>query len=374
VTAYNGDIYTWDVRGRVVGLSRTGLTASFGYRQDGTRTSKTVNGSTTSYLLDGDSILKETTGGVATDVFQGPGVDAVLKRGSRWLTPDGLGSTSTLTDSGGTVQQRYAYQPFGQASPNPSPGDPQPFQFAGRENDGTGLYYCRARYYVPDWGRFLSEDLAGSGLNWYLYCNNNPVNCTDPTGHDWLNNAANFFGGYGDGLTGGLTKTVRGWLGAGEVVDESSQAYRAGVGVGIGHAVLLSVVEGGAGAAGAAGDAEAGAAAGAGEAASGAEGAAGGETAAGSGAEAGGGANPGPGEGGPTGADTTKEIVTRPTPGRDGATSRHIIERAGDETISVTHQVERDGEIIHQHQRYIGKYKGIREFPNEWSEYPDIGR
>jgi RHS repeat-associated protein len=160
------------------------VTASFGYRQDGIRTSKTLNGTTTSYLLDGDSILKETTGGVATDVLQGPGVDAVLKRGSRWLTPDGLGSTSTLTDSAGAIQQRYYYQPFGQGMPQPSPGDPQPFQFAGRENDGTGLYYCRARYYVPDWGRFLSEDPIGfdGGLNPFAYCGDNPVNQTDPSG------------------------------------------------------------------------------------------------------------------------------------------------------------------------------------------------
>jgi RHS repeat-associated protein len=184
VTAYNGDSYTWDARGRLVGLSRAGLTASFGYRQDGIRTSKTVNGATTSYLLDGDSVLKETTSGVATDVLQGPGVDAVLKRGSRWLTPDGLGSTATLTDSAGAIQQRYYYQPFGQGMPQPSPGDPQPFQFAGRENDGTGLYYCRARYYQPDWGRFLSEDPAGfsAGVNPYSYCMNNPVNATDPDG------------------------------------------------------------------------------------------------------------------------------------------------------------------------------------------------
>jgi RHS repeat-associated protein len=144
-------------------------TLNLGYRQDGIRTSKTVNGSTTSYLLDGDSILKETTGGVATDVFQGPGVDAVLKRGSRWFTPDGLGSTATLTDSAGAVQQRYAYQPFGSVSPNPSPGDPQPFQFAGRENDGTGLYYCRARSYVPDGGRFLTNALRGLGLDVWLW-------------------------------------------------------------------------------------------------------------------------------------------------------------------------------------------------------------
>jgi RHS repeat-associated protein len=34
-------------------------------------------------------------------------------------------------------------------------------QFTGRENDGTGLYYLRARYYNPLFGRFLSEDPAG---------------------------------------------------------------------------------------------------------------------------------------------------------------------------------------------------------------------
>jgi RHS repeat-associated protein len=31
-------------------------------------------------------------------------------------------------------------------------------QFTGRENDGTGLYYHRARYYDPGRGRLVSED------------------------------------------------------------------------------------------------------------------------------------------------------------------------------------------------------------------------
>jgi len=33
-----------------------------------------------------------------------------------------------------------------------------PFQYTGRENDGTGLYYYRAQYYAPKLHRFLSED------------------------------------------------------------------------------------------------------------------------------------------------------------------------------------------------------------------------
>ena len=66
-----------------------------------------------------------------------------------------------------------------------------------------------------------------------------------------------------------------------------------------------------------------------------------------------------------------KEIIERPSLGRDGAKSRHIIEKLDDETISVTHQVEHNGEIIHQHQRHIGKYGSERQFPNEWVEHPD---
>ena len=32
------------------------------------------------------------------------------------------------------------------------------FQYTGRENDETGLFYYRARYYSPINSRFLSED------------------------------------------------------------------------------------------------------------------------------------------------------------------------------------------------------------------------
>ena len=49
-------------------------------------------------------------------------------------------------------------------------------------DDSTGLTYMRARYYDPAIGRFISEDPAGNGVNWYAYCGNNPANCDDPSG------------------------------------------------------------------------------------------------------------------------------------------------------------------------------------------------
>jgi hypothetical protein len=72
-------------------------------------------------------------------------------------------------------------------------------------------------------------------------------------------------------------------------------------------------------------------------------------------------------------ADGVTQIVkTRPEPGADGGISNHIIEQQNGQTTSVTHQVEVDGQVVHQHQTYIGKYGGQRELPPEWSQFPDI--
>ncbi|MCA9421817.1 MAG: RHS repeat-associated core domain-containing protein, partial [Nitrospira sp.] len=65
------------------------------------------------------------------------------------------------------------------------------YQFTGRENDGTGLFYYRARYYSPVIQRFISEDpigFAGGDPNLYAYVFNNPVNLTDPEGENPLTN------------------------------------------------------------------------------------------------------------------------------------------------------------------------------------------
>ena len=60
-----------------------------------------------------------------------------------------------------------------------------PFQYTGRENDGTGLYYYRARYYSPELQRFISEDpirFEGGDVNFYTYVFNDAVNWIDPEG------------------------------------------------------------------------------------------------------------------------------------------------------------------------------------------------
>ncbi len=67
-----------------------------------------------------------------------------------------------------------------------------PVTFTGKQQDDpTGLYYFNARYYDSNLGRFISEDPAKDGANWYSYCGNNPLKYVDPSGekkisHNWL--------------------------------------------------------------------------------------------------------------------------------------------------------------------------------------------
>ena len=80
------------------------------------------------------------------------------------------------------------------------------FKFTGREDDGTGLYYYRARYYDPSTGRFISEDPKGfgAGINFYAYTSNNPINGNDPSGEEGVGYVG--LAGFGVGaVVGGAT-------------------------------------------------------------------------------------------------------------------------------------------------------------------------
>jgi RHS repeat-associated protein len=95
-----------------------------------------------------------------------------------------LGSVIALTDSNGAVQTSYNYTPFGKKFISGTASD-NPYAFTGREDDGTGLYFYRARYYNPDQKRFIAPDpieLSGGDTNFQAYVGNDPVNETDPSG------------------------------------------------------------------------------------------------------------------------------------------------------------------------------------------------
>jgi RHS repeat-associated protein len=100
---------------------------------------------------------------------------------------DVLDSPLAPADSTGTVQTQYTYEPFGNTTTTGTTSS-NTFEYTARENDGTGLYYNRARFYNPVWGRFISEDplgLASGDSNFYAYVVDNPITFSDSTGLQW---------------------------------------------------------------------------------------------------------------------------------------------------------------------------------------------
>ena len=101
------------------------------------------------------------------------------------------GSVTTIVDGEGAVVKSYDYDEFGVTTAS---GDTffNEVTFTGSIADASGLLYMNARYYNPATARFLSQDTyTGSAFDpWtqhlYAYCNNNPVNMVDPTGHNPL--------------------------------------------------------------------------------------------------------------------------------------------------------------------------------------------
>jgi len=182
--------YTWDARNRLVGQTDPGQvvpTATFAYDARGRRATKRVNGALTQFLYDNAEVIQEQASGAPVGYLRGPSVDQpFVRNGADFYLADGLGSTLGLTNPGGDLATEYTYAPFGQSAARDLAGT-NAFQFTARENDGTGLYYYRARYYSPQLHRFVSEDpLTSPRLhpNRYAYVGNNPVKFIDPLGLD----------------------------------------------------------------------------------------------------------------------------------------------------------------------------------------------
>jgi RHS repeat-associated protein len=194
--------YKWNARDQLAEISG-GATASFVYDPFGRRIEKTIGGNTAKVLFDGPNAVQENQGSATTNLLTGLAIDKTYVRttskGTENLLTDALGSTIALASESGKVETTYTYDPFG-ATTQEGAGSENPFQYAGRENDGDGLYYNRARYLNPAAPGFISPDPLGSIVKQtrnskgshtltvaqhpFNYADNDPINYRDPFGFE----------------------------------------------------------------------------------------------------------------------------------------------------------------------------------------------
>jgi RHS repeat-associated protein len=179
----------WSARNQLTNMQGA-VTAAFGYDGLGRRITRTVSGTTEKYLYDGLNIIQQLdgSGAVGANYFRGLGIDEPWQRSDVGITitnrvylADALGSVVALADPSENISNTFAYEPFGLTSTT-GLTNKNCYEFTGRENDETGLYYLRARYYYPPLERFISQDPLDSLHTKYAYVSDNPLLFTDPTG------------------------------------------------------------------------------------------------------------------------------------------------------------------------------------------------
>ncbi len=187
------DTFEYDHEDRLTEAVTGSVTSTSEYNGDGLRMSLGVDDGTlvtTDFVWDVNSDLPVVLDDGTVQYVYGLGLISATDGSDEqtYYLTDGLGSTTDLTDDGGSVTDTYSYDVFG-AVRNHVGSSTNPFQFTGQQTDAdSGLQYLRARSYDLSTGRFLSQDPvsgvmgAPQSQNSYSYGLNNPVSYTDPSG------------------------------------------------------------------------------------------------------------------------------------------------------------------------------------------------
>ncbi len=159
------------------------------YDAEGLRYELLENGRRTSFVYHNGELLHEKGGetglsGEETSYHLGVGIEAFQRKQKIfYYHQDEQLNTTLISDGDAKLRNQYRYDAFG-AGIDALEELPNRICYTGQQYDQlTGQYYLRARYYNPILGRFMQEDVyQGDGLDFYLYCHNNPVIYYDPSG------------------------------------------------------------------------------------------------------------------------------------------------------------------------------------------------
>ena len=221
LTKYDDEIITYDTIGNPLTIGSKTLTwingrqlhtysdgtntISYKYNKDGIRIEKNINNTLTKYYLENSKIIIEKRGNdYITYLYDANGDLFGFKYNNNkyYYIKNSLNDILGIMDSNYSIIAKYEYDSYGRivsildaldndVSNNYSHiANINPFRYRSYYYDlETNLYYLNTRYYNPEWGRFLNSDgiininSDTNGYNLFTYCNNNPINYSDPNGN-----------------------------------------------------------------------------------------------------------------------------------------------------------------------------------------------
>jgi len=127
-------------------------TSTYKYGSDGLRHQSTVSGTTTDFMLDGQSVVREMRGGSVYATYLNGASGPMYRRDAsgnvRWYLYDGLGSVQGEVDPSGNVTASRKFDVYGQVRGSTGTSTSK-HKFVGSlghtSEDETGLVYMRAR-------------------------------------------------------------------------------------------------------------------------------------------------------------------------------------------------------------------------------------
>ena len=196
VLTYGDKKYTWNSGRNLESIVDGDKKYSYTYDENGIRTSKTVNGVTT-YFNTKDGVILSQTDGTNTWYFQydtsGTPLGFVLNGTQYFYITNQMGDVLAITDTDGSIVGNYEYDAWGKVlTADTDIAKQNPIRYRGYYYDNeTGYYYLQSRYYDSKICRFINADILElakiskdipSGTNLISYCDNDPINNSDPTG------------------------------------------------------------------------------------------------------------------------------------------------------------------------------------------------
>ncbi|WP_313758004.1 RHS repeat-associated core domain-containing protein [Tissierella sp.] len=173
-------------------INNKGQRTTYTYSPTGLRDTKTTDGNTIGYYYDRGNVIIETENGIlkARNLRGHQLISREENNDKAYYLFNGHGDVATLIDKAGEIIANYEYDIYELEKLAEESIISNPYRYSGEYYDEeTGLYYLIARYYDPELGRFISEDtykgdiLDPLTLNYYIYCNGNPIKYIDPSGN-----------------------------------------------------------------------------------------------------------------------------------------------------------------------------------------------